>query len=90
MQGIARKSGLWLAAGMALLLSGCNQPPWPPVPTLGNAVKHDMAVHIINPDPHWGTAPPPLDGQRAVLIMRHYEGQAVVQPEAVSTTDSSQ
>jgi hypothetical protein len=87
MEGVAKRPELWLAAAMALILSGCNQPPWPPVATLGNAVKHDMAVHVINPDPHWGPAPPALDGQRAGLLMRRYTGQAVIKPEEVITTE---
>jgi hypothetical protein len=73
---------LWFAVAA---LSGCAQ--WPPPVKLGNAVTHNKAVHIVNPDPRWGTTPPDLDGQRGALLMRRYDQQEVIQPEEVDTTE---
>ena len=83
MSDIASKKFLWLAAAAAIL-SACT-PTYPPPITLGNSVLHNQAVHIVNPNPHWGTQPPDLDGQRAALLMHHYTGQTVIQPTAVTT-----
>jgi hypothetical protein len=83
MRDVARRKHLWFAAAAAVILSGCTQ--YPPLAKLGNSVAHNQALHIVNPDPHWGTRPPDLDGQRAALLMRRYNGQAVVQPAEVST-----
>ena len=83
MRNVAMRKHLWIAAAAAVIVSGCTQYPRPV--TLGNSVAHNRALHIINPDPHWGTRPPDLDGQRAALLMRRYSGQAVIAPTAVST-----
>ena len=83
MRFVSKTRPVWITAAAAVTLFGCAQ--WPPPAKLGNSVAHDRAVHIINPDPNWGTTPPDLDGERAALLMRRYSGQAVVQPEEVST-----
>ena len=83
MRYVSRIRHLWFAVAAAVILSSCAQ--WPPPAKLGNSVAHNRAVHIINPDPHWGTAPPDLNGERASLLMRRYAGQAVLQPEEVTT-----
>jgi len=75
---------LLLLGAVPLLLAACayKQPTIP----LGNAVKHDQAVHIINPDPKWRPGAPDLHGERASLLMRRYMGQAVIQPEEITVT----
>ncbi|MCI0429145.1 MAG: hypothetical protein L0210_01190 [Rhodospirillales bacterium] len=83
MRYVAWRNHLWVAAAAAVILSGCTQYPRPA--KLGNSVAHNRALHTVNPDPHWGTVPPGLDGQRAALLMRRYSGQAVIQPAEVST-----
>jgi hypothetical protein len=83
MRDVSKTHHLWFAAAAAVILSSCAQ--WPPPAKLGNSAAHNSAVHIINPDPHWSTAPPDLDGERASLLMRRYAGQAVLQPEEVTT-----
>ncbi len=74
-----------LLGAVALLLMACvyKQPTIP----LGNAVKQNQAVQIINPAPKWRPGAPDLNGERAALLMRRYVGQAVVQPQAVTTTE---
>ena len=86
MRNVVKRKHLWIAAAAAVIVSGCTQYPRPV--RLGNSVAHNQALHIVNPDPHWGTRPPDLDGQRALLLMRRYSGQAVLQPTAVSTTST--
>jgi hypothetical protein len=77
-----------LLGAVALLLTACvyKQPTIP----LGNAVKQNQAVQIINPAPKWRPGAPDLSGDRAALLMRRYAGQAVVQPEQVMTTQTTQ
>lgn len=77
-----------LLGAAALLLTACvyKQPTIP----LGNAVKQNQAVQIINPTPKWRPGAPDLGGERAALLMRRYVGQTVIQPEQVITTQAPQ
>ena len=75
-----------LLGAAALLLTACVYKN-PTIP-LGNAVKQNQAVEIINPAPKWRPGPPDLNGDRAVLLMRRYAGQAVVKPEKITTAET--
>jgi type IV pilus biogenesis protein CpaD/CtpE len=47
-------------------------------PSFGDAVRHNMAVQIINPDGHPDLSPPPMDGVRAAdAVKRYREGKTV-------------
>jgi type IV pilus biogenesis protein CpaD/CtpE len=41
-------------------------------PSFGDAVRHNMAVQIINPDGHPNLSPPPMDGARAADAVQRY------------------
>jgi type IV pilus biogenesis protein CpaD/CtpE len=41
-------------------------------PSFGDAVRHNMAVQIINPDGHPDLSPPPMDGARAADAVQRY------------------
>lgn len=62
--------GLALAA-----LAGCEN-PMEAKPTLhpgfGDAVRHNMAVQILNPEGHPDLTPPPMDGARAADAVERY------------------
>lgn len=57
-------------------------------PSFGNAVEHNMAVHIINPAPVYNTEQtiPPLDGPRAAGAQGRYDKGEVIQPERLRTS----
>jgi hypothetical protein len=67
-----------LALGLtALLATAACAPAEPPLPEFGNAVRHNMAVHIVNPDAGAQADPTPMDGARAgVAIKRYRDGTA--------------
>ena len=53
----------------------------------GNAVRHNMSVHIINPAPDYaGRVPPGFDGIRATEVFERYQKGKVIKPKAVTTT----
>ena len=55
-------------------------------PGFGNAMQHNAAVQIVNPEGEKVGVPPVMDGHRAAsAIDRHEKGQ-VFKPEAVVTT----
>ncbi len=67
-----------LAAAMAIVVGGCEPAPPALSPLFGGAVIHNMAVHVIPPDPAAPVAPPAMDGNRAALRMEQYrKGQVV-------------
>ena len=65
-----------------LALTACEANPVEPKlrlhPAFGDAVRHNMAVQIINPDGHPDLSPPPMDGARADdAVKRYREGKTV-------------
>lgn len=76
-----------LAAGG--LLAACT-PQEDLHPTFGNAVQHNMAVHIINPAPTYGVQQqvPELDGPRAAGAQQRYDEGEVIPPERLRTSST--
>ncbi|WP_193370759.1 hypothetical protein [Pelagibius marinus] len=60
-------------------------------PSFGNAVRHNMSIHIINPTPEYSAAQqiPELDGPRAAGAQGRYDKGEVIQPERLRTTESN-
>ena len=53
----------------------------------GNAVRHNMAVQIINPSPDYtGLGPPRMDGVRAAGALERYKEGEVIKPKIVPTS----
>src|SRR3546814_6972399 len=52
-------------------------------PTFGNAVHHNMSLHIINPAPTYSTLEqvPDFDGPRAAGAQQRYDDGEVIPPE---------
>jgi len=74
--------------GLAMLTACETEPRMTLSPDFGNAVRHNMAVHIINP-PSLGKATTalPMDGVRALGAIDRYQKHEVIEPEEVKTTD---
>ena len=69
--------------------TGCQNNTQPLGRDFGNAVRHNMSVHIINPAPDYaGRKSPGLDGIRAADVLERYQKGRVIKPKAVSTTSS--
>lgn len=68
-----------VASVASLTLPGCaeiDKPKQTLSPSFGNAVRHNMAVQIINPDGHPDLSPSALDGSRAAdAVKRYREGK---------------
>src|SRR3546814_19296091 len=59
-------------------------------PTFGNAVHHNMSLHIINPAPTYSTLEqvPDFDGPRAAGAQQRYDDGEVIPPERLRTPDT--
>ena len=77
-----------LATAGAMALAGCQTHPRLPLnPSFGNTVRHNMAVHIVNPRPAMAaTEATDMDGQRAAGAIDRYHTGQVIQPIDITTT----
>ena len=77
-----------LATAGVIALAGCQtEPRLANHPSFGNSVRHNMAVHIINPRPAMAaTEATDLDGHRAAGAIGRYERGEVIRPLDVSTS----
>ena len=73
-----------LVAG--LVLAACNTPANTPRPEFGQAVRNNMAAHIIDPNPPEDMALPPSDGVRRSLMIERYQADEVESPPLPVTT----
>lgn len=73
--------------GLVVLTACETEPRMTLSPDFGNSVRHNMAVHIINP-PSLGkeTTVVPMDGVRAFGAIDRYQKHEVIEPEEVKTT----
>ena len=67
-----------LVAGLAL--AACTTPANTPRPEFGQAVRNNMAAHIIDPNPPEDMALPPSDGVRRSLMIQRYQADEVETP----------
>ena len=74
-----------LVAG--LVLAACTTPANTPRPEFGEAVRNNMAAHIIDPNPPETMELPPSDGVRRALMIQRYQADEVETP-AVPTTST--
>jgi hypothetical protein len=77
------------ALGAGALLTAC-MPQEDLHPTFGNAVQHNMSLHIINPAPTYSTLQqvPDLDGPRAAGAQERYDNGEIIPPERLRTSDT--
>ena len=68
---------LLLIASLApIALAACENPMEPKYtlsPAFGDAVRHNMAVQILNPEGNPDLTPPAMNGQRAAEVIEQYE-----------------
>jgi hypothetical protein len=71
-----------------IAVSACTAPKLPPEGVaFGNAVSHNAAQQIIDPDPPTARfGAPDMDGLRAAEAIRRYRSGAVIEPEPVETS----
>jgi len=67
---------LFVVVLVPIALAACENPPDKPrttlSPSFGDAVRHNMAVQIINPEGSQDFTPPPMDGARAASAVERY------------------
>jgi type IV pilus biogenesis protein CpaD/CtpE len=73
-----------LVAG--LVLAACSAPANTPRPEFGQAVRNNMAAHIIDPQPPESMELPPSDGVRRSLMIERYQADEVESPPLPVTT----
>ena len=69
-----------------LVLAACNTPANTPRPEFGQAVRSNMAAHIIDPNPPESMELPPSDGVRRSLMIERYQADEVESPPLPVTT----
>ena len=81
---------------LMVLLAGCETAgPLPQAgsldPGFGEAVKYDMAIQTIDPDPVYdqNDAQPGADGAKGAAAVKRYRTDQVKQVESQTTTQSS-
>ena len=68
------------------LLAACT----PNDPTLGGALRHNYAMQVIDPDPHYqGDEIEGGDGARSAAAVERYRTDKVKQPRSIRTTSGS-
>jgi len=87
-------SRLLLIAAAALALGACstmNKNIGQEDPGLGEAVKYNAAVQIINPDPVYpaDAAKPGESGVKGAAAVKRYRSDSVKQVEVMTTTSGS-
>ena len=55
-------------------------------PGFGNAMQHDWAVMVVNPEGEKVGIPPVMDGHRAASAIDRYEKGKVFKPTVIETT----
>jgi type IV pilus biogenesis protein CpaD/CtpE len=70
----------------ALVLAACSTPANTPRPEFGQAVRNNMAAHIIDPNPPENMELPPSDGVRRSLMIERYQADEVETPPLPVTT----
>ena len=85
-----------IAPMMLVLLAGCQTAaPLPQAGSLdagfGEAVKYDMAIQVIDPDPVYdqNDAQPGADGAKGAAAVKRYRTDQVKQVETQTTTQGS-
>lgn len=58
---------------LALGLAACQHPMAEPIGNFGDAVQHNMAMQIIDPEPLLDPPPPEMQGDRAALAFARYQ-----------------
>jgi hypothetical protein len=77
-------------AGTTLALSACTPPSLGPTDEgFGNAVRHNIAVQTVNPEPSPEPGPPTFDGRRAAIAYGRYQADKVKQPSGLKTSTIS-
>ncbi len=86
-------SKLLLTAAACVALAGCNtvnKNIGQEDPAIGEAVKYDAALQIINPDPVYppGSAQPGDNGEKGAAAAKRYRTGSVKEVQTMQTTNS--
>lgn len=80
-----------LSSLILVLVAGACTNQKPISPDFGNSVRHNMAMHIINPAPDYAGQPQQgMDGVRAALAMERYQTGEVIEPDSIETSEIDQ
>lgn len=74
----------------ALPLAACSdvvQSEGTPAPHAGDAVKHNIAAQLVNPEAGDYSEPQSADGQRAALAQQRYTTGKTIKPEPISSSE---
>ena len=72
---------------LVIAAGGCTSTQEPINDSFGEAYYHNMAVHVIDPNPaNAGSGAPELEGERARVAIDRYRATRTVKPVTVTTT----
>lgn len=76
---------------LVLAVGACQQTSAVPSgPVFGNATRHNMSRHIVDPESAPVDAPAPaMDGERAKAALERYRSGAVIEADVVPTDGSA-
>ncbi|MFA7430415.1 MAG: hypothetical protein WCZ23_09690 [Rhodospirillaceae bacterium] len=86
MTKVSRALLVLIAAAAPVLTAACEPQDRATLhPSFGNAVQHNMAMHVVNPNPARVDVPPDYSGQRTAIALGRYNTDTVKEVEAIST-----
>ena len=76
--------------GMVFVLGACQAPPnfGEPEETFGAAVRHNIAVQTVDPNPQNKMAAPAHDAAKAARSIARYQTDQVKKPAEIRTSDA--
>lgn len=82
-----KRSNIVMLMAAGLVLAACHH-DMPIGPGFGNAVHHNNALHIVDPNPPLATnVKLEMEGKRAGLAIGRYETGDVIVPSSPATTN---
>lgn len=81
----------FLTVAAAFGLAACADTQAPLNPGFGDSYHHNMAVHVIDPNPaNAGSGAADLNGERARVAIDRYRSSTTIVPEDLTTSDVSE
>ncbi len=76
-----------VAVALSTVAACANEQPKTLAPDFGNAVRHNMGLQVVDPEPSYATdGAPTFHGQKASDAYKRYREGKVKEPTALSTT----
>jgi hypothetical protein len=85
-EAIMRSWAIIWSSALLLGLTGCYPEYQPEDHGMGDAIVHNVAEQVVNPEPDKTIAPTDLNGNRAAAAYSRYQANRVIQPVGTTIT----